>query len=277
LEYSCPSCGKSVHAIKKTKFASFPETLVVHAKKFQLVNWVPAKLDIPVILPTNDILEFNESHLGTGLQPHETQLPQDAPAAAALPQFNEAAISMLEGMGFSELRSQKALLATGNNDAEAAMEWLFQHMEDPDIDAPIQIQQVSQSSEPSAEQVEMLTGMGFSTTQAKKALRETSGNVERAVDWLFSHPDDMGDEPSEPTVAPAKAPPGLTSLPARYQLKAFISHKGPSVHSGHYVAHIRLNDEKGWVLFNDEKVVKADDESVRELKKLAYLYFFERM
>ena len=44
LEYSCPSCSKAVHATKKTAFASFPEVLVVHAKKFQLVNWVPQKL-----------------------------------------------------------------------------------------------------------------------------------------------------------------------------------------------------------------------------------------
>ncbi|KAJ8689680.1 ubiquitin C-terminal hydrolase Ubp14 [Pleurotus ostreatus] len=58
-------------------------------------------------------------------------------------------------------------------------------------------------------------------------------------------------------------------------LKAFISHKGPSVHSGHYVAHIRV-DDTNWVLFNDEKVVKADAESVKELKKLAYLYIFEK-
>ena len=69
--------------------------------------------------------------------------------------------------------------------------------------------------------------------------------------------------------------PGTTDLPSRYKLKAFISHKGPSVHSGHYIAHIRMEDE--WVLFNDEKVVKADKESVDDLKKLAYLYFFERV
>jgi ubiquitin carboxyl-terminal hydrolase 5/13 len=30
------------------------------------------------------------------------------------------------------------------------------------------------------------------------------------------------------------------------------------------------------VLFNDEKVVRADAESVRALKPLAYLYVFER-
>jgi ubiquitin carboxyl-terminal hydrolase 5/13 len=100
--------------------------------------------------------------------------------------------------------------------------------------------------------------------------------MERAVEWLFNHPDDMG-EAAAPSAAPAPAAPvhGSTDLPARYQLKAFISHKGPSVHSGHYVAHIHVGDH--WVLFNDEKVVKADEESVRELKKSAYLYVFERV
>ena len=77
---------------------------------------------------------------------------------------------------------------------------------------------------------------------------------------------------------------GSAALPARYRLKAFISHKGPSVHSGHYVAHIRwpgVDKNEGvdaaWVLFNDEKVVKADAESVRDLKRFAYLYVFERV
>ena len=68
---------------------------------------------------------------------------------------------------------------------------------------------------------------------------------------------------------------GTKELPARYRLKAFISHKGPSVHSGHYVAHVRIGAD--WVLFNDEKVVKAEGDSVEELKKLAYLYVFEKV
>ena len=55
-------------------------------------------------------------------------------AAPGLPQFNEAALAQLEAMGFPTVRCQKALLATGNSDAEAAMEWLFAHMEDPGTD-----------------------------------------------------------------------------------------------------------------------------------------------
>ncbi|KAF8067080.1 UBA-like protein [Lyophyllum atratum] len=87
--------------------------------------------DIPVVLPSDDVLEFGEPHLGRGLQASETELPHEAPAAAALPEFNAAALAQLEGMGFPMIRCHKALLATGNSDAEAAMEWLFAHMEDP--------------------------------------------------------------------------------------------------------------------------------------------------
>jgi ubiquitin carboxyl-terminal hydrolase 5/13 len=83
------------------------------------------------------------------------------------------------------------------------------------------------------------------------------------------------------TPAAPAALPGTKDVPVKYRLKAFISHKGPSVHSGHYVAHIRVNPGEGaddsWVLYNDEKVVKADRESVKDLKKLAYLYVFERV
>ncbi|CAL1697115.1 unnamed protein product [Somion occarium] len=283
LEYTCPSCEKRVIATKQSKFATFPDVLVIHAKKFQLVNWVPAKLDIPVILPEDDIIQLDE-YLGTGLQANEVALPEDKIAAPDLPQFNEVAMAQLEAMGFPTIRCQKALLATGNEDPNAAMEWLFQHMEDPDIDAPIQLAGSTPSAaEPSAEQVNMLADMGFTTAQAKKALRETGGDAERAVDWLFSHPDDMGEESAPISSAPAEqaGPGGSSTLPARYRLKAFISHKGPSVHSGHYVAHIRIDNPnvggEAWVLFNDEKVVKADAESVRDLKKLAYLYVFERI
>jgi ubiquitin carboxyl-terminal hydrolase 5/13 len=101
------------------------------------------------------------------------------------------------------------------------------------------------------------------------------------VDWLFSHPSDEGEEvieidETQPAESTPCSLPGTTALPSRYKLRAFISHNGPSVHSGHYIAHIRTDDNK-WVLFNDEKVVEADQESVDGLKKLAYLYFFERI
>ena len=78
------------------------------------------------------MLTFDQQHLGKGLQPGETELKDDGTSGgAALPEFNQAALAQLEAMGFPLIRCQKALLATGNSDPEAAMEWLFAHMEDP--------------------------------------------------------------------------------------------------------------------------------------------------
>ncbi|KAH7105838.1 ubiquitinyl hydrolase [Auriculariales sp. MPI-PUGE-AT-0066] len=269
LSYRCPNCSADVQASKSSRFSTFPEVLVVHAKKFQLVNWVPTKLDIPVNVPEGDVLILDR-FLGKGQQVGEELLPEEASAPAA-PDFNAEAMATLEGMGFPDIRCKKALLATGNSSADAAMEWLFAHLDDPDIDAPLQPSgNKGSAAEPPAESISMLADMGFTHAQARKALIETDGNAERAVEWLFSHPDDTGED----TPAAAVDCRGSATLPARYELKAFISHKGPSVHSGHYVAHIRT--EAGWVLFNDEKVVKADDESVAALKKLAYLYIFQR-
>jgi Isopeptidase T len=49
--------------------------------------------------------------------------------------------------------------------------------------------------------------------------------------------------------------------------------------SRHYVAFVRKTipeeNDATWVLFNDEKVVKAHD--INEMKKFAYLYFFSRV
>lgn len=44
IEYTCPQCKTKVTADKSTKFETFPDTLVVQAKKFTLVNWVPQKV-----------------------------------------------------------------------------------------------------------------------------------------------------------------------------------------------------------------------------------------
>ncbi|KZO89749.1 ubiquitinyl hydrolase [Calocera viscosa TUFC12733] len=279
VDYRCPRCKTNVKAVTKTTFASFPDVLVINPKKFQLVNWVPQKLEVPLVVPIDNTLVMDK-YLGKGQQDGEDILPEDeAEGGSSLPEFNAAAMIQLEGMGFPTVRCQKALLATGNSDADAAMQWLFEHMEDPDIDDPIDVASgvPSDGAEASPEQIEMLSDMGFTAPQARKALRETAGDMERAVEWLFSHPDDDGEEaPADSGAASTgKKLPGSDSLPAKYILKAFISHKGPSVHSGHYVAHIK-EPEAGWVLFNDEKVVKADKESVENLGKLAYLYVFEK-
>ncbi|KAF8758706.1 Hydrolase [Rhizoctonia solani] len=275
LEYSCPSCDKKVIAIKQTYEIRYFSGCLCGTREEVSASKLGAT-------QTRDDSITLDKYLGTGMQLDEEALPDDKPVASSLPEFNADAMEQLMSMGFPEIRCKRALLATGNTHAAVAMEWLFLHLEDPDIDDPLPGGGATPApTQPNLEQVSTIVDMGFTPAQAKKALRESNGNPEQAVEWLFSHPDDVGDtdEAIPATTEAATSQPkvgGVNTLPARYHLKAFISHKGPSVHSGHYVAHIRTETE-GWVLYNDEKVVRADSESVAALKPLAYLYVFEKI
>lgn len=282
VELTCPGCGSKSGFSKSSKFKTFPQNLAINARRFELVNWVPTKLDIPV--QVSDEPFDMSAYISQGLQPGEEELPEDAGASASGFVPNEAALGQLEGMGFPRVRCEKALHATGNADAEAAMNWLFSHMEDPDIDEPVNLGDPSASVSAGgddADKIAQLGDMGISVPQARKALRECNGDVNRALDWVFSHPDDQGDfdeSPQQGDVAP-KALPGSTAIPAMFELESIACHKGASIHAGHYVAFIRkqvsVNDrEKSWILFNDEKVVQAAD--IDEMKKFAYVYFFRR-
>lgn len=62
---------------------------------------------------------------------------------------------------------------------------------------------------------------------------------------------------------------------ASYELKAVICHKGNSPHTGHYVVFIK--HEGGWVLFNDEKVVKCQQTSLKDMVNCGYVYFFAKV
>lgn len=178
-------------------------------------------------------------YISKGLQPDEEELPKDTDDKKT-PEFqpNESALQTLQDMGFPEVRCIKALYHTGNSDADTAMNWLFSHMEDADIDIPLKLEGESTGQPINPESIEMLSSMGFTAAQAKKALKETAGEMERAVEWLFSHPDEGDDEgsasgePKEMGNVKETVFPGSSHLPADFQLDSIVCHKGGSIHSG---------------------------------------------
>lgn len=269
VEYKCPTCKSSTpRAVTSTKFKSFPDILVVNARRFKVINWVPQKLDIPVNVPEENMLL--DSYLSLGPQSNENVVEDEEEEDAKFV-ANETVMQSLEAMGFPRVRCEKALFYTGNSDSESAMNWLFQHMEDPDIDIPLD----SGSDSVSKEQISQLIEMGFSENQATNALK-AKGSVEAALEYLFTN-SSLETEGNEPSLEMDSRQLGDPSLPALYRLKGIICHKGGSIHAGHYVAFIRVsqNDDEKWVLFNDEKVVKGGE--IEEMKKYAYVYFFERV
>ncbi|TIB16675.1 hypothetical protein E3P84_01258 [Wallemia ichthyophaga] len=326
LDYNCPSCKTQVKATKTWNLETFPDALILHTRKFHLVNWVPTKLDIAV----QGVDKLDLTQLQTeGRQEGEVDLPEDEDGDEI--QFDDEALSNLKGMGFSENRAKRSLINTDHTGVEAATAWLFAHMEDEGLDDPVETKKPKKTTEDvPAELLNMVTDMGFTQNQARKALKNSQNSVEMAVGWLFENPNDEGEEaptadtnggddlngvvtgmgftpnqarkalrvssnnvevavgwlfdnPSDPgeeevlntPMEEDDVKPGSKATPAQYALKAFISHKGPSVHSGHYVAHVKHDDE--WILFNDEKVVKESDTNLNSLIGKGYVYFYEKI
>jgi ubiquitin carboxyl-terminal hydrolase 5/13 len=230
VELTCAGCESKNGFLKRSLFKTFPEVLVVNARRFVPVNWVPTKVDVPVVV--NDEPFLLDDYKSSGLQPSEELLP-DEPSKLSFMANPEALRSLMQ-MGFPQNRCEKALHATGNSDADAAMDWLLGHMEDPNIDAPIGIDENALVLI-DAGKVESLGQMGFKPPQARKALKETGGNLERAIDWLFNHPDEEDEfaENKDVTVDTShREGSGKISLPGTFRLQSIICHKGASIHAG---------------------------------------------
>ncbi|CAL1182113.1 Ubiquitin carboxyl-terminal hydrolase family protein [Candida parapsilosis] len=287
-EYNCDSCHAQVGvALKSSGFTSFPKYLIVSAQRIKLENWTPAKVDVPVKIPYELVLsEFTAPYFKDG------EIEESSSSSAddtTLFTPNADQLNTLLGMGFPEPRAIKALYRTGNNDAETAMNWLFEHMEDADIDDPLDLGKEASSvqNEPADEVVDNLVAMGFSHQLSKKALLLNNSDANAAVEWLFSHPDDDGviaiDKP--PVDVNKEKQELIESLKSHsessglFKLKSVICHKGTSSHTGHYVVFVRkyVDGKWKWVLFNDEKVVLCQEENLKEVEKNAYIYIFEQV
>ncbi|CAL8340679.1 ubiquitin carboxyl-terminal hydrolase 5 isoform X2 [Gadus morhua] len=297
-------------ATKTTRFASFPDHLVIQIKKFTFgLDWVPKKLDVSIDVP--DTLDLGDLR-ATGQQPGEELLPETAPPPLMTPDvevkgilgsygneeddslyspllspvLDDSTVSQLCEMGFPLEACRKAVYYTGNTGIDAAMNWVMGHMDDPDFSAPLVLPGCSSApgttptESLSEEHLATIVSMGFSRDQASKALRATSNVLDRAVDWIFSHLDDLesmevseGGRSAAESEGSREPPPGprVRDGPGKYELFAFISHMGTSTMCGHYVCHIKKDHQ--WVIFNDQKVCASE----KPPKDLGYLYFYRRV
>ncbi|KAL0311079.1 UNVERIFIED_CONTAM: Ubiquitin carboxyl-terminal hydrolase 14 [Sesamum angustifolium] len=254
-------------AVKTAGLTSFPDYLVLHMRKFVLeAGWVPKKLDVYIDVPdTIDISNMRSK----GLQPGEELLPDCAAEDGGL-NANEDIVGQLVSMGFQYLHCQKAAISTSNAGVEEAMNWLLNHMNDPDIDEPIgKAQKSVPYIDPS--KVDTLISFGFEEEVARKALQASGGDIEKATEWIFNPPPGITNMDTTPSSSGAEVDAALPDGQGRYRLIGLVSHIGTSTHCGHYVAHIYKDGR--WVIFNDDKVGVSKNPPI----DMGYLYFFERI
>jgi len=261
--------GKTT-AKKTIRMATFPNYLLVQLLKFRVdESWQPVKLDVEIDMPEQlDLTSLR----GKGQQEGEVNLPEEQSQQQVV-NIDENIVAQLVDMGFAREGCRRAVFNTGNSGVEAAMGWVMDHMEDSDFSSPFtpggSKSGAAKQCTAGEEVIGMVMSMGFTREQAEMALRNTDNNVERAIEWIFSHPD--GEEPASVGGSQQGDNNSVSDGDARYELSAFISHMGSSSHSGHYVCHIKENGGR-WVIFNDNKVAV----SMHPPKELGYLYLYKR-
>lgn len=276
---------------KTNKIVSYPEVLLVQVQRAKLVNWVPTKTDVPVFIANGEI-DLSRFALTQDAYKSLKESPlviPDEEKKSSLFEPNQDVMNALLQMGFPEARCKKACYNVGNSlNPEDAMNWLFAHMDDPDIDEPLVISEepAKKSNEPTNEEISNLTAMGFAEKLVRKALILNNKNAEAAVEWLFSNPTDDGELEDAKSVSEPSTEEKIKTIlekgsegDGKYVLKGVVCHKGSSIHTGHYVAFLktRVEGRPQWVLYNDEKVVLAEDKkSYEEMEKNGYLYLFIR-
>ncbi|KAJ1526653.1 hypothetical protein ONE63_008237 [Megalurothrips usitatus] len=264
------ACQAKVVAQKTTRLATFPDYLLIHLKKFTIQeDWTPKKLDVAVEVP--DMLDL-ASIRGSGLRPDEEALPEHTTPPPA-PVFDEALRGQLLEMGFPGAACDKALYFTNNSSLEAATNWIMEHIGDSDLSDPFvppghAAAAGNDGFVPNEENVAQLMNLGFSRAHSVKALKATDNQLDRAADWVFSHPEELDEGPGAASQQPE---PEFRDGNSVYRLAAFISHMGTSTMVGHYVCHIHRDGQ--WVIYNDNKVAVSENPP----KELGYLYLYERV
>ncbi|CAH0481010.1 unnamed protein product [Peronospora belbahrii] len=289
-DFLSTATGKKGQAQKTVRFRSFPRYLLVQMRRFYVAeDWTPKKLEVEVKVPE----KFSLSRfVSKGLVDGEEELPEksvatvtkESAAGAQVDAADEVLVAQLVSMGFSENDCKRAAIATGNANAEAAMEWIFSHMADPDFNdppTPASSTPIVKDESVNLELVSNLMAMGFAEPHAKCALKQTDNNPDRAAEWLFSRMDDLNgavaqcdNESTLPVVASSGAVPFVKRLDSEtvgdYSLVGFISHVGKNTNSGHYVCHMKKDGR--WVIFNDDKVAVSEEPPLGA----GYLYLFRR-
>jgi len=274
--FRCPKCQQTTSIKKQKGVFCYPDTLMVNVPRFKVVGWTREVHKVHVSLNVPNVIRLDV--MTAPEHGDEELLGEEDKAVAPQVAVNQEHVEQLTALGFEHDMCEYALEMTNHSGAEMAAGWLFENGTDPAV-----VAKVKERSAPKApatgtvplDLIDSLTMMGFTDAQARLGLSKTDCDIERAIDWIYSHPDEVAAANSGGGPAAAEAPKEeekqeRESGPVVYELAGFVQHRGTNVGSGHYVAYLRKGTQ--WVQFNDSKVTESIDPPVGQ----GSLYFFQR-
>jgi ubiquitin carboxyl-terminal hydrolase 5/13 len=202
-DYRWPHLQNSISpALTQMRFVNFPRYLLVHLQRYELGDdWQPRKIEVDIDVPEHISLQRfkglgpQESEVLV-IEEEETMTTSNSDTPYSVPVIDEGALGQLMDMGFNMNGCKRALMAVGGSDVDAAMNWVFEHNEDPDFNDPLPegggaVPAATSHAESNVDEsvvMELVENLGcFSADQVRAAVKHCNGAADRAADWLFSH------------------------------------------------------------------------------------------
>ena len=282
IELNCPECKKKTFWTKTQRVLDYPKYLIIVFQRF-VFDWVPVKLEVSF----EPIIDKFDAKLLSQNQHKENEKILDTAKEEALEeeeeqeiQFNQDSLNSLLQCGIPELGAKWALYLS-NNDPDAALGLYCENAENPDYKKPLPKIKVKKNKNADDEltgvnmaSLESLISMGFDRKKAIAGLKKANGNVDAALNLLFSDPNLGEENPNEEKKMDLEDDKknlneGNGSL---YNMYGFITHLGKNTDHGHYVCHIRQEGNK-WTYFNDSKVTLWEEPPIKK----GYIYFYRNL
>ncbi len=198
-DYRWPHLQHSISpSTSQTRFVNFPRYIMVHMQRYELGDdWQPRKVEVEIDVPEHvNLLKYRRlgPQIGEVLVPEETNESLES-LTPSTPGIDEGALGQLMDMGFNMNGCKRALMAVGGSNVDAAMNWVFEHNDDPDFNDPLPEDSVAASTAASCDSnvdeavvMSLVDNLGcFTPDQVRAAVKHCSGAADRAADWLFSH------------------------------------------------------------------------------------------
>lgn len=201
---NCPVCAKATTYTQRYRFLRYPKVLCCVLQRFVYDDWVPKKLEVELQVPRKDgdVLDLETKYTSTTrckLADGEEGFPEGVDVEEEVePDLDAGLLGMLQQMGLPEQHAKHALYNTGNNDADAAITWYFSNQDNPVLNQPLKVKKAAAGGGGGGgvpqELVDQMTMMGLPEKKCRQALKNCDNNIERAIDWAFSHMDDPDED-----------------------------------------------------------------------------------
>jgi uncharacterized UBP type Zn finger protein len=100
-------------------------------------DWVPKKLEIALTF-NHDSLSL-DSMKGNGITEGEQAMPEAPVEDEVEPELNANLLNVLLQNGVPEIQAKHALYNTGNSDADMAVMWFYENIDNPAIQVPLKV------------------------------------------------------------------------------------------------------------------------------------------